>query len=120
MTEQQQTGNAGEERARTYLLEQNYTILETNWRTSHLEVDIIALDQNILVFVEVKSRSSDAITAPQQAVNQQKQKNLIRAANSYIMRNNCPNEVRFDIITVIQNRQGTQLEHIKDAYSPKW
>lgn len=120
MTENQQTGTAGEEKARIYLIEQNYTILETNWRSGHLEIDIIALDQGTLVFVEVKTRGSDAISSPQQAVNQQKQKNLIRAANSYILKNNCANEVRFDIISVVQNRQGTQLEHIRDAYSPKW
>lgn len=120
MTEQQRIGNAGESSAQDYLMEQGYTIIETNWHFGHLEVDIIALKEETLVFVEVKTRASSLISSPQQAVNQQKQRNIIRAANVYVLKHEYPYEVRFDIISVIHNKQGDKLEHIPDAYSPKW
>lgn len=116
LTEKQQTGNAGEELARNYLLEQGYTILENNWQYGHLEVDIIAQENDTIVFVEVKTRTTAAFGSPEQAVTKQKQRNIIRAANSYVLKHNLNNEVRFDIIAIVQN----QLQHFKDAYSPLW
>lgn len=116
MTEKRQTGNAGEERAKAYLIEQGYTILETNWTCGHLEVDIIATDNQSVVFVEVKTRASEKFGGPEQAVNKQKQRNLIRAANSYVIRNHINKEVRFDIIAIVQDK----IDHIKDAFAPLW
>ncbi len=120
MTGKQETGQAGENLAQTYLLKQGYRILETNWRFGHLEVDIIALDNQTIVFVEVKTRGSSAFGQPSLAVNLQKQRNIIRAANSYVTRYNYPYEVRFDIISIVKNNEGNTLEHLKDAYTPKW
>lgn len=120
MTEKQEIGNAGETIARDYLLQQGYTIMETNWQFGHLEIDIIALKDNVLVFVEVKTRSSPAVLEPQLAVNQQKQRNIIRAANAYILRNGYSFEARFDIVTVVKNETGTVVEHLPDAYGPRW
>ena len=120
MTGKQETGQAGENLAQTYLLKQGYRILETNWRFGHLEVDIIAVDNQTIVFVEVKTRASSAFGQPSQAVNLQKQRNIIRAANSYGTRHNYPYEVRFDIISIVKNNEGDTLEHLKDAFTPKW
>ena len=116
LTEKRQTGNAGEEMARSYLIENGYTILENNWQFGHLEVDIIAQENETIVFVEVKTRATTAFGSPEQAVNKQKQRNIIRAANSYILRHNLNYEVRFDIIAIVKN----QIQHFKDAYSPLW
>ena len=113
-------GNEGEIMARDYLMQQGYTIVDTNWQFGHLEIDIIAIRENILAFVEVKTRSSSAVSEPQMAVNQQKQKNIIRAANAYILKNKYNCEARFDIISVIRNEKGTQIEHLPDAYGPRW
>ena len=120
MTDKKEIGNEGEALARDHLLQQGYTILDMNWRFGHLEVDIIALKDNQLVFVEVKTRSSSAVLEPQMAVNRQKQRNIIRAANSYILRNRYALEARFDIITVVKNEKGTVVEHLPDAYGPRW
>ncbi len=120
MTEKKEIGDAGEELARLYLMEQGYTILERNWQFGHLEIDIIALKDNTLAFVEVKTRASESFGEPQTAVNKQKQKNIIRAANSYILRNGYTHEARFDIISIVKNAQETKLEHLQDAYSPQW
>ena len=120
MTEKQMTGQSGEMLAKQYLLDKGYMILETNWRFGHLEVDLIALKEDVLVFVEVKTRSSNSLTAPETSVNAQKQRNIIRAANRYVVRNQYTYDVRFDIITVVTTPQGPQLEHIADAYKPRW
>lgn len=120
MTEKREIGNEGEAIARDHLLQQGYTILDTNWQFGHLEIDIIAMKGKQIIFVEVKTRSSSAVLEPQMAVNRQKQKNIIRAANSYILRNRYTLEARFDIITVVKNEKGTVVEHLPDAYSPHW
>ena len=120
MTEKQEIGNEGEAMARDYLLQQGYTIVDVNWQYGHLEIDIIAHKGNTLVFAEVKTRSSAAVLEPQMAVNQQKQRNIIRAANAYILKNRLDFEARFDIITVVKNEKGTVVEHLPDAYGPRW
>ena len=120
MTEKQEIGNEGEAMARDYLLQQGYTIVDVNWQYGHLEIDIIAQKGNTLVFAEVKTRSSAAVLEPQMAVNQQKQRTIIRAANAYILKNRLDFEARFDIITVVKNEKGTVVEHLPDAYGPRW
>lgn len=120
MTDKQMTGQSGEALAKQFLLDHGYTILETNWRFGHLEVDVIALKDDTLVFVEVKTRAGGSLSAPELSVNMQKQRNIIRAANSYVVRNQYSYDVRFDIITVVTTQQGPQLEHIADAYKPRW
>lgn len=118
--DKKELGNEGEMTARDYLMQQGYTIVDTNWQFGHLEIDIIAQKENTLVFAEVKTRSSTAVLEPQMAVNHQKQKNIIRAANAYILKNRFNCEARFDIITVVKNEKGTVVEHLPDAYGPKW
>ena len=120
MTDKQIKGQSGEILAKQFLLDHGYTILDTNWRFGHLEVDVIALKDDTLVFVEVKTRASDSLSAPELSVNMQKQRNIIRAANSYVVRNQYTYDVRFDILTVVTTPQGPQLEHIADAYKPRW
>lgn len=120
MTDNQKTGDAGESIARSYLLNQGYKILDTNWRFGHLEVDIIAEHTGMLVFCEVKTRSSANFGSPEQFVTKQKQYNLIRAANFYLTKFNLTHEVRFDIIGIVQNGGKTELTHYKDAFQPTW
>ncbi len=110
-------GNLGEEVALDFLLKNQYKILETNWRFQHKEVDIIAMEKNIICIVEVKTRSSNYIS-PKEAVNKKKQKNLIIAANEYIKRNDFDCEVRFDIMEIIISPNKTKINHIKDAFIP--
>ena len=110
-------GTLGEKLATDFLTKHKYKILETNWRYQHKEVDIIALKNNILCVVEVKTRSSNYIS-PKEAVNKKKQKNLIIAANAYIIQNELDYEVRFDIIEIILTQNNTQINHIEDAFIP--
>ena len=115
MAEHNETGSKGEQQATEYLEKKGYTILETNWRFKNLEVDIIATIAKTLVVAEVKTRKSNYFGEPETFVNRQKQKNLISAANEYIVRNKLDMEVRFDIISVITGN-ATVVNHIEDAF----
>ncbi|MDR1113220.1 MAG: YraN family protein [Bacteroidales bacterium] len=120
ITEKKQFGNRGEELARNYLIEHQYKILASKWQASHLEVDIIAETETYIIFCEVKTRSTNAFMSPQEAVTTQKQKNIIRAANLYILQYKIKKEVRFDIISILLNSNNCTIEHIPDAFSPRW
>ena len=126
-------GKIGETMAARYLSEKGYKILEHNYRRGHLEIDIIALDNNELVIVEVKSRNNEAVIHPEDAVGHKKRQALIRLANEYVISHNRKENVRFDIITVISPQgadaatpvealfgdgaQGVEIKHLKDAYN---
>lgn len=114
-----ETGHEGEKMATEYLQTQGYQILETNWNTQHKEVDIIARDNSFIVFVEVKTRKYGTLMPPVSAIDRQKQKNLIWAANSYIRQKNIDLEARFDIISILYKGSNYQIEHIQDAFYPR-
>ena len=110
-------GRHSEIMAQNYLMSIGYKILETNWRSGHKEIDIIAKDENIIVFVEVKSRTNDIFAKPEDAVNFKKIKNIVRAANTYLISHNIENDSRFDIITLLLMPSGEyKIEQIKDAF----
>jgi putative endonuclease len=119
-TTNQEFGIRGEEIAKNHLISLNYSILETNWRSNHLEVDIIAENEYCIVFCEVKARSSIRMGTPESFVTFQKQCNLIKAAHHYVVSKNISKEVRFDIISVLSKGMAYDIEHIPDAFTPKW
>jgi len=118
MVSQREIGELGEKLAQQHLLKLGYKILATNWYYGHLELDIVARDDNELVIVEVKSRSGIRYEHPSEAATSGKMKRIIEAADAYILENDFDLETRFDIITVIFFRQGHELEHFKDAFYP--
>jgi putative endonuclease len=79
-------GRAGELKAAEFLKKAGYKIIKKNYRTPFGEIDIIALDGETLVFVEVKTRSSDDYGAPSEAVNQKKQEKYVRTALSFLQK----------------------------------
>ena len=118
MAEHNQLGVSGEQLAVGFLTKNNYQILETNWRKGQLEIDIIAKKDDTLVVVEVKTRSTRYFGEPEEFVNKTKQKNLVKAANSYIFDKDLDVEVRFDIISVLFKGDQHQIYHIEDAFYP--
>lgn len=116
MAEHQETGLKGEQLAAEYLAQKGFTILETNWRVKNLEIDIIASLENTIIVAEVKTRRSNYFGEPETFVNKQKQKNLIKAANEYVLQNDLDVEVRFDIVSVIYNDVKSTINHIEDAF----
>jgi putative endonuclease len=111
-------GNEGEDIAKNHLLSQGYEILETNWRFKKYEIDIISKKDNLIVFVEVKSRSSDAFGEPEVFVSAKKQRFLISAAHQYILQNNIELESRFDVIAILVKQGDCFVNQIEGAFYP--
>lgn len=118
MAEHNETGQKGEILAADFLRNKGYTVLETNWRFRNLEADIIASIGDTMVVAEVKTRKTNFFGEPETFVTKQKQRNLIRAAHEYIQYKQLDLEVRFDIISVIMNSGGSQVNHIEAAFYP--
>lgn len=116
MSKNLELGNRGEKVAKEFLSKKGYHILETNWRFSRAEVDLIAMDGAILVFIEVKTRSTAFFGAPELAVTKQKKMLLSDAANAYMQQIQHDWEIRFDIISIILNDKTTSIEHFEDAF----
>lgn len=116
MAEHNILGAAGEEQAALFLSEQGYRILHRNWKapkTRH-ELDIVAIGENRLVIVEVKTRSGEEHGQPFDAVDWRKQRSLASAANSYVRLYHIDLPLRFDVIGIVDGK----IEHIKAAFLP--
>lgn len=112
-----QTGKYGEDLACKYLLEIGYEIILRNWRYRRSEIDIIAKHGEILVFVEVKSRSSSAFGDPGSFISSRKEWMMQEAAAAYMFEKNHHWEIRFDAIGILLNANGTyELKHYKDVF----
>ena len=111
-------GNIGENLALNFLVNKNYIILEKNYRFHKNEVDIIAKKNNIIIFVEIKSRVNNKYGYGEEAVNYIKQKQIIKVANYYLQKNNFSNYFfRFDVLTVkFNDTMVPMFNHIKDAF----
>jgi putative endonuclease len=119
MAEHNSLGKRGETIAVSHLLANSYSILATNWRCGHMEIDIVSRLKDELIVVEVKTRMAGFLSAPEEAVNTRKQKSMIRAANAFIRKTGLNLDVRFDIITVVCSGQGEYLlSHIENAFYP--
>ena len=109
-------GAAGEAFACRYLEENGYRILHRNWRFGHKELDIVALDGDRLAFVEVKTRTDDRNQNPRDAVDDVKIAFLVDATEAYIARFDRPEEVRFDILTLVGAEGSFAVELIREAF----
>lgn len=110
-------GKAGEQEAMEYLMKNDYMILERNYRAGKHEIDIIAFKDDEIVVVEVKTRSGNEVLEPEEAVDHRKRQMLIWAADKYVREKNRQEGVRFDIISIIEGKEGRELRHIKDAFN---
>ena len=112
-------GKQGEDIAVEYLKSKGYKIIERNWRCHHYEVDIIVRNkENLLIIVEVKTRTTPIFGEPYEAVGKKKEQNLINAAEVYIYKNKLKTETRFDIISILIIDGKYHIDHIKDAFFP--
>ena len=120
MARHNELGKWGEQLAVDLLVTKGYAIVERNWRAGNLEVDIVAMKDNRIVFVEVKTRSSKFVD-PLDAIDRRRVSRIVRAANSYVKAYNIPHEVQFDVIIIIGTPESgnmPQVEHIPDAFLP--
>lgn len=111
-------GKEGERIASDFLMKEGMQVLARNYRWRKEEIDLIVKDSDTLVFVEVKTRTHDSYGAPAKSVTRIKQRHLINAANAYIHENKFDLDVRFDIVSIIQNSFETHIEHMKNAFYP--
>ncbi len=117
MTSKQQIGNAGEDAAEDLLRSEGYRIIERNFRTVLGEIDLIAEEDGVLCFVEVKTRRSNAFGGAAAAVTPRKQQKIARVAAGYVGRN-CPQgkTCRFDVVAVLWQDGKSDAELIRDAF----
>ena len=120
MAQHLQLGQEGEAIACQYLIQQGYCIHERNWKHDRLEVDLIASIADELVFVEVKTRSTDYFGHPAEAVTDSKKEYLFEAAEAYLEAQEKDWESRFDVIAVVIRDHETEVDHMADAFGPEF
>ncbi len=114
-------GQTGEEIACDFLLSQGHQILERNWRAGHLELDIISEASDGLHFVEVKARTAPVTSALTDQVNRIKQKRISAAALQYLNKKHMlGQEVFFDIVSVLFDREETVVRYFPQAWIPMY
>jgi len=109
-------GKKGEELAAIQLKVWGYHIVAQNWRHGHWEIDIIALKDNILHFVEVKTRSSANMGYPEENVTEKKLRTLIDASEAFCEQHPIGEKIQFDILSVVLNKQKTTFLFIEDVF----
>ncbi|WP_298995270.1 YraN family protein [Flagellimonas sp. S174] len=109
-------GHEGERIAADFLMKKGYQILKQNYRYDRAEIDILAQNEDTLIVVEVKSRTSEFLEDITQVINQGKIKRLVKAADHYVEENNLDLEVRFDVIIVKRSSKGMEIEHLESAF----
>ena len=119
MAEHNDRGRWGEQKAAEYLEQGGFRILSRDWRDGHRDLDIVAIDADQLVVVEVKTRNSDDVMAPELAVDARKMRNLAAAAAKYVSVYGIELPLRFDIVTVTGTAGGGfKINHIEDVFNP--
>lgn len=110
-------GTNAESLAEKFLTEKGYKILEKNYYFERGEIDLIAEDSGIIVFVEVKSRSSEEYGEPEESITIGKRKQLRKVAEGYLYEKNITNiEARFDVVSIKWQKGKPIIEHLKNAF----
>ena len=116
MAAHNELGKWGEDLASDYLEQKGYTIMERDWKSGRRDIDIIARDGNIVVFVEVKTRRSSVFGEPEEAIDFHKSQNLQQAINHYVKFKHIRQPIRFDIISIGGTICNTpDIRHIQDV-----
>ena len=116
MAKHNKLGKEGELIAFMFLQKENFRILKTNWRYQKAEVDIIAQKDDFLVFVEVKTRGSKKFGKPEEAIDNKKIALYKDAVEGYLKQSPSQKEIRFDVISIVIAKDGTQIDYFQDAF----
>ena len=112
-----QTGKIGEDLAVDFLKNSGYRIIERNFRCKLGEIDIIALDKNILAFVEVRTKKTSSFCTPQETVTFSKQKKLQKLSLYYLAKKQIKNrDCRFDVVAIDLSKGKNGIELFKNAF----
>ncbi len=109
-----ETGKLGEKLTVKYLKSKGYKVIEKNFECRQGEIDIIAQDKKELVFIEVKTRTNIKYGSPAEAVNNLKQKHLIKAVKYYLYSRHLENEfIRIDVVEIYIYEHKYRVNHVK-------
>ena len=112
-------GSKGEQLATDFLSAKGYRIVQRNYFAFKVEIDLIALDEstNQIVFIEVKTLQNDFFQQPYEEVNLKKQRNIIKAADTYLRRHDIDKEARFDVVSIVLKPDAEpEINHIISAF----
>jgi putative endonuclease len=110
-------GKIGEDIAVKFLSRKGYKILKRNYRYGHGEIDIIAMDKDVLIFVEVRMKLSDKFGSPEDSVTIKKREQLKKIASAFIQMNEVNfSECRFDVIGITFKDGKFNINHIENAF----
>lgn len=109
-------GTEGEALAEQYLKGKGYSILAKNYRFEKSEIDIIAKQENTIIFVEVKARTGNRYGFPEEAISDKKKEKLMQGAEAYLLENTLQCPIRFDVIAITKSANSIEIEHIEDAF----
>lgn len=112
----QSFGKKGEDLAVEFLERDGYRVLHRNFRYKKSEIDIICSREGLLIFVEVKSRSSKAFGQPETFVSKSQEQSILQAAEAYVLAENWQEDIRFDIIAIYKKEGVQEIEHFQDAF----
>jgi archaeal holliday junction resolvase (hjc) len=113
-----ETGKWGEQLACEYLMREGYRIVERDWKCGKRDIDIVAIENDVYVFVEVKTRRNERFANADEAVTPQKIRSVSIAANAYVKSHNLNRELRFDIITIVGTPDKYEIRQVKNAFLP--
>ena len=116
MAQHNELGKKGEKAAANFLQNEGYKVVIQNWTMLRHEIDIIAEDDEFIVFVEVKTRTSRQWGNPEDFIGRAKIKRIVEAADLYLQLNDIDKPARFDIIASVWNGETFEIEHIDDAF----
>lgn len=110
-------GARGESVAARYLRRRGYAIVRRNYRGAHGEIDLVALDRDVLVFIEVKTRAQERFGEPLEAVDALKQRRIAGAAEDFVREHSLYDRaIRFDIVGVRRRGWRWEVELVRDAF----
>ncbi|MGV8963867.1 MAG: YraN family protein [Candidatus Saccharimonadaceae bacterium] len=116
MAQHNELGKEGEKAAANFLRNEGYKVVIQNWTMHRHEIDIIAEDDEFIIFVEVKTRTSRQWGNPEDFIGRTKIKRIVEAADLYLQLNDIDKPARFDIIASVWNGESFEIEHIDDAF----
>lgn len=120
MASHNELGKMGEDVAHQFLIENGYKVITRNWFFNKKEIDIIALKDDLLIFIEVRTRASKNWEDPRESITPKKIRNIVLAADAYIKQTQFDMEVRFDVVTCIPSKDNSkwEIELIEKAFIP--
>ncbi len=107
-------GKKAEDRAAKYLKSEGHQIVTRNYFCYRGEIDIITLDDDFVVFVEVKSRGRGSYVSPEKSITEKKKRRLVKCSKKWIMENEYKGSARFDVLAMSDG----EIRHYEDAIRP--